>query len=121
MNTRRAASCVVVIAILMLAPFGICQSTRTKQSRTPPKGFVPDSLTAVRIAEAVLIPVYGEKTIQSERPFTASLTGDIWTVSGTLYCSDGKGGMTTTLCIGGTAEVKLSKLDGRILSMIHYK
>jgi NTF2 fold immunity protein len=90
------------------------------QSYAPKDGFVPDPKTAVKIAEAVLIPVYGEKQIESERPFKAVLENGVWTVSGTLHCHDGKGGVTT-VCVGGTAEVKLSKTDGRILKMIHYK
>jgi hypothetical protein len=90
------------------------------QDYTPPGGFVPNSATAVKIAEAVLVPVYGEKQIESEKPFKAKLDNGVWTVTGTLHCPDGKGG-TTLICVGGTAEVKLSKSDGRIVSMIHYK
>jgi hypothetical protein len=87
---------------------------------TPSNGYVPDEATAVRIAEAVLIPVYGEKQIESERPFTARLKKGVWTVAGTLKCSDGKGGFTTD-CVGGVATVEISKQDARIISMIHYK
>ena len=90
------------------------------QSYTPKSGYVPDSKTAVKIAEAVLIPVYGERQIASEKPFTAELRDNVWTIGGTLRCPDGKGG-TTTKCLGGTAVVKISKLDGRILFMTHYK
>jgi hypothetical protein len=90
------------------------------QDNPPKDGFVPDSATAVRVAEAVLIPVFGREKVQSERPFTAALENGVWTVSGTLHCSDGKGG-TTTHCVGGTAEVKISKMDGRIIRMVHYK
>ncbi len=86
----------------------------------PKDGFVPDSMTAIKVAEAVLIPVYGKDKIDSERPFKATLDNGVWTVDGTLHCSDGKGGVTTH-CVGGTAEVKLSKADGRVLWMIHYK
>ena len=89
------------------------------QSYMPKAGYVPDSATAIKIAEAVLIPVYGEKQILSERPYIATLKGGIWTVTGTtLHCPDGNGG-TTSNCHGGTAIVQISKLDGRILSMIH--
>jgi hypothetical protein len=87
----------------------------------PPAGYVPDSKTAVRVAEAVLMPVYGEKRIESEEPFTAKLENEVWTVSGTLWCSDGNGGRTNRMCVGGAAEVRLSKVDARIISMIHYK
>jgi len=88
------------------------------QGYKPTSGYVPDSKTAVKIAEAVLIPVYGEKQIESERPFTATLKNGVWTVTGTLRCPDGKGG-TTTSCDGGVAEVQISKNDARILYMSH--
>jgi len=109
MKSLRAISCAVLLFTVARA-----------QSYAPKSGFVPNSTTAVKIAEAVLIPVYGKEKIESERPFKATLENGVWTVSGTLRCPDGKGG-TTTMCVGGTAEVKLSKIDGRILKMIHYK
>jgi hypothetical protein len=90
------------------------------QGIRPKSGYVPDSATAIKIAEAALVPVYGKKTIDSEQPFVAELNGEVWTVSGTLHCPDGRGG-TTTHCVGGVAVVRLSKKDGHILSMIHYK
>jgi len=68
----------------------------------------------------VLIPVYGKEKIASERPFKATPDNGVWTVDGTLNCLDGKGGVTTH-CVSGSAEVKLSKADGRVLRMIHYK
>ena len=95
-------------------------STNKSHGYRPTGGFVPDSQTAVKVAEAVLIPVYGEKQIRSEEPFTGQLKGDVWTVEGTLRCPDGKGGFTTD-CSGGVAVVKLSKADGRVLFMMHYK
>jgi len=109
MKTHRAISCIVILL-----------AAANAQSHAPKDGFVPNSTTAVIIAEAVLVPVYGKKKVESERPFKATLEDSIWTVDGTLHCSDGKGGVTTD-CVGGTAEVKLSKVDGRILKMIHYK
>jgi len=90
------------------------------QDFEPKGGFVPDPQTAVKIAEAVLIPVYGKKLIESERPFSAKLENGVWNVAGTLQCPDGKEGVIA-LCKGGVAEVKLLKKDGRILSMIHGK
>jgi len=85
-----------------------------------PRGTVPDSATAVKIAEEALIPAYGKTQIKSEEPFTATLENGIWTVSGTLHCPDGKGG-TTSQCAGGTAEVKISSTDGHVIRMIHSK
>jgi len=113
----------LIIAMLFSFSFSIAQereSTAKAKAPKPRYALVPDATTAVKIAEAVLIPVYGEQKVLSERPFTAHLDGDVWTISGTLHCSDGKGGLTTH-CVGGAAEVKLSKIDGRILNLIHYK
>jgi NTF2 fold immunity protein len=78
----------------------------------PHHAFVPDSNTAVAIGRAVLLPIYGQKAIQSEEPFSAKRQGDIWIVSGTLHCG-------RPACVGGTAEVKLSAKDGRILHVTH--
>jgi hypothetical protein len=96
------------------------------QDHKPEWGYVPDSKTAVKIAEAVLVPVYGEKQIESERPLTARLKDGIWTVTGTLRCRDRKGGTeggtkTLNLCFGGVAEVRISKDDARISFMSHGK
>jgi hypothetical protein len=105
---------------VILASAVLLASELAGQGYKPESGYVPDSKTAVKIAEAVLIPVYGEKQIESERPFTATLKHGVWTVEGTLRCPDGKGG-TTTSCDGGVAEVRILKRDGRILFMLHGK
>jgi hypothetical protein len=105
---------VVLGFILLGVPLACGQGVK------PAGGFVPDSKTAVKIAEAVLVPVYGEKQVESEKPFTAKLKGDVWTVQGTLTCSDGKGGSTTS-CAGGVAVVEISKTDGHVISVAHFK
>ena len=75
----------------------------------PEMGYVPDSETAIRIAEAVWIPIYGDKIIAKEKPFKATLHGETWTVTGSL--PDGH--------VGGTAIAEISRRDGRILRVIH--
>lgn len=102
------------MVILGLALVAAYSQTETSPSFKPKEGFVPNAETAVKIAETVLIPVYGEKQIVSERPFKAMLEGDVWKVAGTLYCG-------APYCNGGTAEVRISKTSGQILHMIHYK
>ena len=118
MYKLRFLPCVMVL-FLMFPPKAQQQQTAQlgKDGYKPPNGYVPDAATAVKIAEAVLIPAYGEQKITSERPFKATLDGGVWTVAGTLYCGDGK----SESCNGGTAMVKLSKDDARVLFMIHYK
>mgnify|MGYP001545359404 CR=1 FL=1 len=75
------------------------------------KNFVPDSVTAIKIAEAIWLPIYGE-SIDKEKPFMVTLIGDsIWFVEGS----------TLPQTIGGTAEIKIRKSDCKILSVCHGK
>ena len=84
---------------------------------------VPDEATALKIAEPALIRTYGKRTIEDEKPLTATLQKGIWTVSGTLWCTDSNGNRTSEqgMCAGGSAVLKLRQRDGKILSIIHYK
>ena len=111
------APCLVLV--LVVAALG--QSRQSNTPNGPANGYVPDATTATKIAEAVLGPVFGEKRILSERPFHATLKDNVWTVGGTLYCANGKVSSMTNACFGGTAVVKISKADGRILFMTHYE
>jgi hypothetical protein len=81
------------------------------QGYVPPQGFVPDSATAVRIAVAAWIPIYGERHILSEQPFVATLKGNVWTVTGSLPQGVG--------VRGGTAVARIAKRDGRVLLVGH--
>ena len=96
---------------VLLVPMALGQVRRKR-------GPVSDSETAIQIGEAALVRVYGKRQIESEKPFIANLKDDVWTVCGTLHCSDGKGG-TTTICVGGVAVAKISKTDGHIISINH--
>jgi hypothetical protein len=113
-NMKRIIIAIFLLTSVMAAAY--CQ-THGIPSVRPKEGFVPNAETAVKVGEAVLMPVYGEKRIVGERPFKATLQGDVWTVEGTLHC-DGPPGTT---CLGGTAVVKISKTSGQILFMMHYK
>ena len=86
------------------------KSLKGAKSITPKSGFVPDESTAVKIGKAAAIAQYGEKTISQEMPFRARLYGDTWLVIGTLHPQG---------ALGGTAVIKISKTDGRILFMTH--
>jgi len=85
-----------------------------KQFVVPEQGFVPDAATAIKIAEAVLIPIYGDVAMTSQRPLAASLVGDIWYVSGTLPKPP-----PGAVVVGGVAHVEIAKYDGRILRVAH--
>ena len=90
-------------------------AAEARHSYVPPNGFVPNGTTAVKIAEAVLTPIYSARTIRAERPLRASLANGIWTVIGTLSCS------VANSCPEGVAIVEIDKKDGRILRVSHGK
>ena len=70
---------------------------------------MPNEATAVAIAEAVLIPIYGAAEVAADRSYRARLTDGIWRVSGTLP-PDRR---------GGTAVAMIAKDDGRIVRVFH--
>src|SRR5271154_6233007 len=102
-----------MLTILLLAA-GMASAYSQDASVKPKSGFVPDAETAVKIGEAVLVPVYGDRMIRDEEPFKAKRERDVWTVEGTLNCG-------APPCVGGTAVVKISKTSGEILFMAHNK
>ena len=64
--------------------FALCLLSDTAFSETnrygnfvPKEGFVPDKETAVLIAYAVLVKIYGEKEISKELPLVATLNNDL--------------------------------------------
>jgi hypothetical protein len=81
------------------------QNKRKAHSYIPPKGFVADSITAVRVAEAVLIPIWGDQDIAEQRPLAARLRNGVWIIRG----NPPKG------TVGGVVELEIAKRDGRIL------
>jgi hypothetical protein len=86
-------------------------STSFAQAPIPKSGFIPDEKTAIRIAEAVLSPIYGEQKIIDERPFHAILSNGLWIVEGSLRA----------VSVGGVATIRLDKKTGAVISYIHGK
>lgn len=77
----------------------------------PAGGFVPDSVTAIRIAEAIWLPIYGNH-IYENKPFEAELVGDsLWIVVGSLPKN----------VLGGVPYIEILKKDGKILGVEHGK
>ena len=78
----------------------------------PDKGVVPNEETAIRIAEAVWLPIYGD-SIYSKQPFVAEYNEKekCWYVSGTLPENT----------FGGVPEIKINRMNGEILYISHGK
>ena len=100
-----------ILSVAVGLPWLLNAQHAPAHSYVPPNGFVPDSITAVRIATAVWNPIYGEQQIQGEQPYRASLREGIWTVEGSLPDD----------YIGGVAIAEIAKRDGRIVRVSHGK
>jgi len=91
---------------------GLASAEETKKHNyIPGAGYVPDSETAIRIAEAVWLPIYGE-SIKEKEPFTATLKEGIWIVRGTL---------PKEYDVGGVPVAEISKENGQIIRVSHGK
>ena len=79
-----------------------------------PGGLVPDEQTAIKIAEAVLFPIYGEKTILDQKPYVVKLTDGRWSIDGSMPKS-----RPDNPVVGGTFHIIISQRDARVLEMGH--
>jgi hypothetical protein len=107
----RRALAVAALCALTGLPWLVRAQRTQPHAYVPPNGFVPDSVTAVRIAVAVWTPIYGERQIRDEAPYRARLRDSIWTVEGSLPRGE----------VGGLAVAEIAKRDGRILRVSHGK
>jgi hypothetical protein len=74
------------------------------------KNYVPDEKTAIKIAEAVWLPIYGN-SINKKKPFVAKLIDDkVWQVTGTLKTKR-----------GGVPYIEIQKCDCKVLKVKHGK
>ena len=77
----------------------------------PEKGYVPDAKTAIAIAVAAWIPIYGKKHIDGEKPYNAELKDGIWRVTGTLEKPK----------LGAWRRRRYRRKTARILKIVHGK
>src|SRR4051794_21303627 len=74
----------LLLPVVLVISTTVSGAPRQQPVFVPKDGFVPNAATAIRIAEAIWIPIYDEEQIQSERPFEANLSNGVWTVTGSL-------------------------------------
>ena len=116
MKNRKKGSIILVVAIVIIIIVGVIVGmslfSKNVKGYIPNNGVVPDEETAIKIAEAVWLPIYGEH-IYSNQPFMAiyNETERCWYVKGSLP--------ETT--VGGVPEIIISKSDGKILYINHGK
>lgn len=127
---------------ICISQFYICINGRTIENYTPlfkflvalipddllaeagmilKKDAVPDAQTAIKIAEANWLPIYGEG-INKNKPFKARLENNkIWIVEGTLPGANEVSGRSISVTVGGVPYIEIQKSDGKILKVTHGK
>lgn len=93
----------VVLSIVLLSNVNIKQQTQ--------KDCVPDEQTAIKIAEAIWYPLYGDD-IYNEKPYNVILEDGFWIVTGSLPDST---------WYGGVAYIKFKKSDCQVVDVYHTK
>jgi len=77
----------------------------------PEEGFVKDEEMARKIAEIILVSIYGEELIEAKKPFYVKLINDeYWLVKGYLHAQ-----------YGGVPYLCIRKSNGEIIKVIHTK
>ena len=99
-----------MIATLCLSSASLAQNV---PSENVPKifecngGVVADKETAIRIAEAILSPVYGEEAIREQRPYQVTLKDGKWSVDGTVRPG----------FVGGRFHMVILQSDARVVEI----
>jgi hypothetical protein len=106
---QKVINVLLIMIILLCNPYCSNHSTKIEENLSS-NDFVPNEETAKKIAEAVWLPIYGNK-IYDEKPYKTYLKDNIWVVTGFLPQG----------YIGGTAYIEIRKSDGKILKVTHGK
>jgi len=83
---------------------------KTQIGYIPKDGFIPDKATAIKVAEAVWLPIYGDK-VKNKKPYKIKLENGVWYIEGTLPQN----------CTGGVPYIEIQKKDGKVLKVMHGK
>ena len=105
----------LVVFLVLLATMFLAKNSYIDiddgHSYMPKNGFVSDEEIAMKMAELIAKKIYGDARVDAQKPFQAALNGEVWKISGTIPPN----------FLGGTFEVYLSKVDGRIIRVTHGK
>jgi hypothetical protein len=108
MNQMRGCICSPMIATALLLSASLGQNAPELFERKG--GLVPDKETAIRIAEAILFPIYGAKNIREQRPYQITLKDGKWTIDG----APPPPGFA-----GGSFHIVILQRDARVLEIGH--
>jgi len=106
MTLRLLGACAFLFVVLSS---GYGWDKKQTRSSLPAEGVIPDEVTAVKIAEAILPPVFGDEEVSKYKPYHATLREGIWTVYGTLKPN----------ARGGTPMLSVQKIDAKVIEIWH--
>lgn len=96
----------IILIIAILTTFNSIELTNSDTI-----DYVPNEETAIKIAEAIWLPIYG-KSIYEKKPFKAILiNNEIWKVQGTYNFEK----------LGGVPYIEIRKKDCKIIKVTHGK
>jgi len=75
----------------------------------PENGFVPDTVTAIKIAVSIWGPIYGKEHFLTRKPYNAILVDGYWVVSGILEHD----------LVGSVVYAIIEKKSGEIINISH--
>lgn len=102
---------VLSISLMIIFSAGLIFAQQ-KPIKSKQRDYVPNEEVAIKIAEAVWLPVYGDK-IYGSKPFVAKLKdSSVWVVRGTL---------PSYYEFGGVPYIEIQKKDCKILKVTHGK
>lgn len=99
---------------LLLNVFCVSAQSIAVNCDTISVGLVPDEITAKKIAEAIWLPIYGQK-IKEQRPYKAKLLNDIWIVEGLVPLAYRENPDFR----GGTAYIEIKKTNSKVIKVSH--
>ena len=103
----------VIISALLIFAVLLETGLRAQMPNLRPKeGYVPDAATANKIADAVLVAMFGEDYVKNERPFSAVLNNGTWVIHGKTFDEPHP---------GGSVEIKIDKRSASVLSVTRGK
>jgi hypothetical protein len=114
-NIRMKKLLLMTLIIMMTVIFGTSfkkpvDDRKNQSGYIPKSGFVPNKITAIKIAETIWLPIYGER-IYRKKPYTVKLKNGVWIIEGTL----------PTNSKGGVPYIEIQKTDGKILKVMYGK
>lgn len=106
---RKLILIISLLSIFIFSLFAFKKENKETIEVIEANNYVPNKETAIRVAEAIWLPIYGDK-IYRNKPFIAKLNGDVWVVEGTLHTDS-----------GGVPYIEIRKEDCKVMDVYHSK